>query len=278
MEYFKQINQKFITTLNSPEASLLYRIIVTLFFKEIVFATLPLIIAFFVAIVLGKPLMPLLYSPEWSFATIVLIASAMSHTIDLKTKYQKDFSYSIHILNRIGQLILIASVLCLSFFYLQLENQPKVIKILFLDITTEKLHINSNFLVITQIFSLFVTIYILILSSYHKQKHIQKNNECHYSQGKNYWNNFVSCLKCRLIELEDSGRNVEDIIIKKDKLKILCDKDKEQLNKNECEDFKIYIECRFNEIERIINRAKNGIKNLEITGCDTSPISKNEVQ
>lgn len=93
-------------------------------------------------------------SPEWSFATIVSLGTAITSLIELKTEIQQDFSHKIYSGTRLYILLLITSVIVLSLVVLRDDG----------------LNINSTFLWVAQLALLFMSLASLYISHLAKRK------------------------------------------------------------------------------------------------------------
>ncbi len=161
------------------------------FISEVAFAVLPIFIAAFIAIVLGNfSLKEFMLNPAWSFATIVLLGSAITHFIELKVLLQRDKSYRIIAGTQLAILSLIISVICLAFVHLCQQGVA----------------ISKGPLVHTQFILFFFALSFLAMSMYAKEEITYIRNHLPDSMRKSayykYITNSFHDIQSQLIYLE----------------------------------------------------------------------------
>jgi len=100
---------------------------------DISFTVLPIGVIFLIVKATRGDLAGILRWPEWSFAAIVFYGMAISKHIELKTHYQKDFSYRLDAGSRLFAILLVFSVLIHSMAILLTRGfaiDPKIIETL----------------------------------------------------------------------------------------------------------------------------------------------------
>lgn len=94
-----------------------------LFLGDVAYAVLPIITIAVLRRALNQPFDDFFLLPEWSFASIVFFGLSIRHTLELKVKYQRDFSDKLFLGPQLLILPLIASVLTLALVELSEGNQ-----------------------------------------------------------------------------------------------------------------------------------------------------------
>jgi hypothetical protein len=94
-----------------------------LFFSDVAYAILPIITIAILRLALNQPFEHFLLLPEWSFASIVFFGLCIKNILELKVKYQRDFSDKLFLGPQFFALPLIASVLTLALVELNEINK-----------------------------------------------------------------------------------------------------------------------------------------------------------
>ena len=101
------------------------------FFAQVGYTLLPIGVIIAIRVCTDRNLGNLYLAPEWSFATIVFVGTAITEAIELKIEHQRDFSHRVYSLTRVLTLVMIASVIVLSLVVLRQEGIPVNEPILF---------------------------------------------------------------------------------------------------------------------------------------------------
>jgi hypothetical protein len=116
-------------------------------FGDVVYTVLPILALAVLRVTLNKGFSNFLLLPEWSFASIVFFGLSIRQGLELKIKYQKDFSERLFLVPLVVVPLLIASVLSLSLVELNQETK----------------NMNEHFLTVLQM-ALFLVGLVTILS------------------------------------------------------------------------------------------------------------------
>src|SRR5438105_8287420 len=81
------------------------------FFAQVGYTLLPIAVIIAIRVFTDRNLGNLYLAPEWSFATIVFVGTAIAEAIELKMGYQRDFSHRVYSVTRVLTLLMIASVI-----------------------------------------------------------------------------------------------------------------------------------------------------------------------
>jgi hypothetical protein len=123
-------------------------------------------------------------SPEWSFATIVSIGTAITSLIKLKTEIQYDFSHRLYSGTRLFIFLLIAAVIVLSLVVMRDDG----------------LNINSAYLWTAQISLLLLSITSLYIAHYAEEKQLKYESSFPHDMGRG---RYYKILNRKLSRLED---------------------------------------------------------------------------
>ncbi|MEL7342245.1 MAG: hypothetical protein AAGM67_17315 [Bacteroidota bacterium] len=111
------------------------------FMNEIVFIVLPIVVILLIDIAFNNQIETVLLLPEWSFAAIVLYGVAISTTIELKVKYNTNFSPKLFAGSKALTILLIGAVITLTLAVLR-ENAV-AISPMFIQISQAILFVHS---------------------------------------------------------------------------------------------------------------------------------------
>ncbi len=109
----------------SPKSRFWFEVFSLWFMNEIVFIVLPIVVILLIDIAFSNEIQAVLLFPEWSFAAIVLYGVAISNTIELKVKYNTNFSPKLFAGSKALTILLIGSVITLTLSVLR-ENQVEI--------------------------------------------------------------------------------------------------------------------------------------------------------
>ena len=98
----------------SPKSRFWFEVFSLWFMNEIVFIILPIVVILLIDIAFNNEIETVLLLPEWSFAAIVLYGVAISTTIELKVKYNNNFSPKLFSGSKALTILLIGAVITLN--------------------------------------------------------------------------------------------------------------------------------------------------------------------
>ncbi|WP_373070345.1 hypothetical protein [Sulfurimonas sp.] len=203
-------------------------------FSDLAFTVLPLLIIVFISFAMNDNKIELLSSPELSFASIVLYGITVTHFIELKTKYQSDFSYKLEVGSRLFIILLIFSVLTLSLSVL----------------VKYEVDINKQFVYTTQI-SLFIFSIFSVFVSHFAKERINYDKQLISKVSKDKYYKFI---------LDSADRAKKETLyieyaLRKKNNKLLFSEDK---------DFDIIENNKIKELEDSIKNIELNIKKLQV--------------
>ena len=109
----------------SPKSRFWVEVFSLWFMNEIIFIILPIVVILLIDIAFKNQIETVLLLPEWSFAAIVLYGVAISNTIELKVKYNNNFSPKLFAGSKALTILLIVTVITLTLTVLR-ENQVDI--------------------------------------------------------------------------------------------------------------------------------------------------------